>query len=173
VTVDAHKWLSAPMGAGVFLTPHGRDLTSAFRVAADYMPSAEASDPYLASAQWSRRFIGLKVFMSLAALGRRGYAAQIEHDCGLGERLRARLREDGWRIVNETSLPLVCFVPDEDFSSERLAAIARELETSGVAWVSVAQLGAQRALRACITSHRTTEEDIDALCAALAAARSR
>jgi aromatic-L-amino-acid/L-tryptophan decarboxylase len=173
VTVDAHKWLSAPMGAGVFLTRHGRDLTRAFRVTAHYMPSAEASDPYLASAQWSRRFIGLKVFMALAAAGRHGYAEQIEHDCRLGELLRARLREDGWRIVNETPLPVVCFVPDEDSASDRLPAIAREVEASGTAWISVAQLGAQRALRACITSHRSTEDDVDALCAALAAARSR
>jgi pyridoxal-dependent decarboxylase-like protein len=62
VTIDAHKWLSAPMGAGVFLTPHGEELTRAFRVATNYMPSAELADPYLMSAQWSRRFIGLRVF---------------------------------------------------------------------------------------------------------------
>jgi aromatic-L-amino-acid decarboxylase len=174
VTVDAHKWLSAPMGAGVFLTPHGRDLTSTFRVAADYMPSAEASDPYLASAQWSRRFIGLKVFMSLAGAGRAGYAAQIEHDCRLGDRLRARLRRDGWRVVNETPLPLVCFVPDhnEDSAVDRLNLIAREVEASRAAWISVAQLGGRHALRACITSHRSTEADVDALCDLLLSARA-
>ena len=114
VTVDAHKWLSAPMAAGLFLTRHPRDLVSTFRVETNYMPSAEAADPYLIGPQWSRRFIGLKVFMALAAIGRDGYAAQIEHDCGLGERLRARLRDDGWRIVNDTPLPLVCFVPASD-----------------------------------------------------------
>jgi aromatic-L-amino-acid/L-tryptophan decarboxylase len=174
VTVDAHKWLSAPMAAGMFLTRHGRDLTRAFRVAAHYMPSAEASDPYLTSMQWSRRFIGLKVFMSLAATGRGGYAAQIEHDCRLGDRLRERLRRDGWRIVNETPLPVVCFVPEEqeEGAGERLAAIARHVEASGLAWISVAQLGDRRALRACITSHRSTEADVDALCELLAAARA-
>jgi aromatic-L-amino-acid/L-tryptophan decarboxylase len=174
VTVDAHKWLSAPMGAGVFLTRHAQDLASTFRVAADYMPSAEASDPYLASAQWSRRFIGLKVFMSLAAAGRAGYAAQIEHDCRLGDRLRERLSGDGWRVVNETPLPVVCFVPDdaEGGAIDRLTAIARQVEASGGAWISVAQLGGRHALRACITSHRTTEADVDALCDLLAAARA-
>jgi aromatic-L-amino-acid decarboxylase len=173
VTVDAHKWLSAPMGAGVFLTPHAHDLTSTFRVVADYMPSAEASDPYLASAQWSRRLIGLKVFMSLAAAGRAGYAAQIEHDCRLGDRLRERLRHDEWRIVNETALPLVCFVPDDSAGGaiDRLTPIARLVEASGAAWISVAQLGGRHALRVCITSHRTTESDVDALCDLLASAR--
>ena len=174
VTVDAHKWLSAPMAAGLFLTRHPRDLVSTFRVETNYMPSAEAADPYLIGPQWSRRFIGLKVFMALAAIGRDGYAAQIEHDCRLGERLRARLRDDGWRIVNDTPLPLVCFVPasdDGDAAGAELAAIARHVVASGTAWISVAELAGRPALRACITSYRTTERDVDDLCDALRAAR--
>ena len=169
VTIDAHKWLSAPMGAGVFLTRHRQDLTRAFRVQTTYMPSAESADPYLMSAQWSRRFIGLKVFMALAAAGHAGYAAQIEHDCRLGDHLRSRLRDDGWQIVNDTPLPVVCFVPNEQATpAARLAEIARHVETSGKAWISVAQLAGRPALRACITSYRTTRPDIDALCQALA-----
>jgi aromatic-L-amino-acid/L-tryptophan decarboxylase len=164
VTVDAHKWLSAPMGAGVFLTRHPRDLASTFRVAAGYMPSAEATDPYLSSAQWSRRFTGLKVFASLAAAGRAGYAAQIERDCALGDRLRDRLRERGWEIVNRTPLPVVCFVPEGPADAAELARIAAAVEASGEAWISVAQLDGRPALRACIISHRTTEADVDALC---------
>jgi glutamate/tyrosine decarboxylase-like PLP-dependent enzyme len=136
------------------------------------MPSAEASDPYLSSAQWSRRLTGLKVFMSLAAAGQDGYATQIERDCELGDRLRARLRQDGWRIVNETPLPVVCFTTGEADSSETLESIARHVESSGVAWISVAELAGQPALRACITSYRSTVGDLDALCAELAAARA-
>ena len=171
VTVDAHKWLSAPMGAGIFLTRHSRDLTSTFRVAAGYMPSAESSDPYLTGAQWSRRFIGLKVFMSLAAAGRTGYAAQIERDCRLGDLLRARLRESRWQVVNDTPLPVVCFVPDAQADAAELARIAGAVESSGEAWISVAQLDGRPALRACIISHRTTEADVGALCDSLEHAR--
>jgi glutamate/tyrosine decarboxylase-like PLP-dependent enzyme len=172
VTVDAHKWLSAPMGAGIFLTRHPSDLTSTFRVAANYMPSAEASDPYLTSAQWSRRFMGLKVFMSLAAAGSVGYAAQIEHDCALGDHLRRRLRRDGWQIINDTPLPVVCFVPGSpgDGAGGWLSEIARDVQQSGIAWISVADLAGRPALRACITSHRSTAEDVEALCDALASA---
>jgi aromatic-L-amino-acid/L-tryptophan decarboxylase len=172
VTVDAHKWLSAPMGAGVFLTRHPRDLTSTFSVAAGYMPSAEATDPYLTSAQWSRRFIGLKVFMSLAAAGRAGYAAQIERDCRLGDLLRDRLRDGGWRLVNETPLPVVCFVPPESpADAAGLARIVAAVEGSGEAWISVAVLDGRPALRACIISHRTSEADVDALVDSLERAR--
>jgi aromatic-L-amino-acid/L-tryptophan decarboxylase len=172
VTIDAHKWLSAPMGAGMFFTRHRHALSRTFRTTANYMPSAEASDPYLSSAQWSRRLTGLKVFMSLAAAGVQGYAAQLEHDCHLGDLLRARLRQDGWRIVNETPLPVICFTPGDDESSERLESISRHVESSGVAWISVARLAGRSALRACITSYRTTEDDVEALCAELAAARA-
>jgi glutamate/tyrosine decarboxylase-like PLP-dependent enzyme len=172
VTIDAHKWLSAPMGAGMFFTRHGLALSRAFRTTANYMPSAEASDPYLSSAQWSRRLTGLKVFMSLAAAGQDGYAKQIERDCELGDHLRDRLRQDRWRIVNETPLPVVCFMPGENGSRETLESIARHVESSGVAWISVAELAGQAALRACITSYRSTVDDVDALCAELAAARA-
>jgi glutamate/tyrosine decarboxylase-like PLP-dependent enzyme len=173
VAIDAHKWLSVPMGAGMFLTRHGQALNQTFRTTASYMPSAEASDPYLSSVQWSRRFIGLKVFLSLAAAGQEGYATQLEHDCALADHLRSRLRQDRWRIVNQTLLPVVCFTPEEDDSSARLQSIARHVEASGLAWISVAQLAGRPALRACITSYRSTEADVDTLCAALAAARAQ
>jgi glutamate/tyrosine decarboxylase-like PLP-dependent enzyme len=158
------------MGAGIFLTRHADALGRTFRTTASYMPSAETSDPYLSSVQWSRRFIGLKVFMALAAAGRAGYAAQLERDCELADHLRSRLRRDRWLIVNETPLPVVCFTTD-DQSQANLASIAERVVDSGIAWVSVAQLAGHPALRACITSYRTTEKDIDSLCAALAAAR--
>jgi glutamate/tyrosine decarboxylase-like PLP-dependent enzyme len=158
------------MGAGILLTRHSDALSRTFRTTASYRPSAEASDPYLSSVQWSRRFIGLKVFMSLAAAGRAGYAAQLERDCELGDYLRSRLRRDGWLIVNETPLPVVCFTADDD-SQPKLAAIAQHVVESGVAWISVAQLADRPVLRACITSYRTAERDIDSLCAALAVAR--
>ena len=51
------------------------------------------------------------------------------------------------------------------------SALRALVESSGVAWISVAQLAGRPALRACITSYRSTEEDVEALCAALAAAR--
>jgi aromatic-L-amino-acid/L-tryptophan decarboxylase len=66
---------------------------------------------------------------------------------------------------------VVCFVPEEGNDIDRLASIARDVEASGAAWISVAELGGRHALRACITSHRSTEADLDALCEALAAAR--
>jgi glutamate/tyrosine decarboxylase-like PLP-dependent enzyme len=76
------------------------------------MPAATAGDtvdPYTTTAQWSRRAIGLKVFMALAELGINGFAALIEHQAQMGDYLRERLAKLGWEVVNETTLPVICF----------------------------------------------------------------
>ena len=44
------------------------------------------------SVQWSRRFIGLKLFLALAERGESGYAAMIEHQARMGDLLRESAR---------------------------------------------------------------------------------
>ena len=109
------------------------------------------------SAQWSRRFIGLKLFLALAQHGESGYAEMIEHQARMGDVLRESLKSAGWRIVNSTPLPLVCFTRDGLDTTEFLAAL-RERQ---IAWMSEARLGGVPVVRACITSFRTTEADIE------------
>jgi len=177
VTVDAHKWLSVPMGAGVFLTRHPDVLERTFRVAATYMPreaeGLDVHDPFAHSMQWSRRFIGLKVFLSLAVAGLDGYAAAMRHMVAMGEELRAALAAAGFLLVNRTPLPLVCFVEGDDPEGRHAPALAQAVVASGRAWVSsVALPGGRAAVRACITNFRTTEADVRALVSALSAARA-
>jgi glutamate/tyrosine decarboxylase-like PLP-dependent enzyme len=180
ITFDAHKWLSVPMGAGMYLTRHPGILERTFRVTAGYMPREGAvlpvADPYAHSMQWSRRFIGLKLFLSLAVAGWGGYEEAIRRQTAMGDRLRERLRQEGWTIVNDTPLPVVCFVDAgrEGRSASFLEAVAADVVASGEAWLSTVALGEMgSALRACITNYRTGPEDIDALVAALGGARSR
>ncbi len=180
ITFDAHKWLSVPMGAGIYLTRHPGILERTFRVAAGYMPREGAvlpvADPYAHSMQWSRRFIGLKLFLSLAVAGWAGYEDAIRRQTAMGELLRERLRREGWAIVNDTPLPVVCFVDAsrEGRSAAFLEAVAADVVASGEAWLSTVALGETGpALRACITNYLTGPEDVDALVAALGRARSR
>ncbi|MFN7921311.1 MAG: aminotransferase class V-fold PLP-dependent enzyme [Bryobacteraceae bacterium] len=165
ITFDAHKWLSVPMGAGLFLTRHRDILHRAFRTETAYMPKEgeglDIVDPHLHSMQWSRRFIGLKVFLSLAEAGWDGYARAIDHMTAMGALLRRELGGRGWHVVNETPLPVVCFVDDGGADSRE---IARRVVASGKAWISTTVLASSRvALRACITNFRTAEADIHAL----------
>ena len=180
ITFDAHKWLSAPMGAGLFLTRHSGLLERTFRVATPYMPREAGSlpvvDPYAQSMQWSRRFIGLKIFLSLAVAGWEGYEAAIRHQTAMGDRLREGLTGAGWTVVNETPLPLVCFAGSEKESRTPafLEAVAARVVASGDAWISTVALGGEAgtALRACITNYRTGPEDVDALIASLDRAKA-
>lgn len=161
ITCDAHKWFSVPMGAGMFFCRHADVVAEAFHAETSYMPGktlGPAADPYTASVQWSRRFIGLKLFLALAQHGESGYARMIEHQTHMGEVLRESLKGAGWRIVNATPLPLVCFTRDGLDTGRFLAALYERQ----IAWMSQVQLaGGEPVLRACVTSFRTTEQDIE------------
>jgi len=161
ITCDAHKWFSVPMGAGMFFCRHPETVAEAFRAETSYMPGKTAGpthDPYTTSVQWSRRFIGLKLFLALAEHGEAGYAEMIEHQARMGERLRESLRTAGWRIVNTTPLPVVCFTRDGLDTGRFLA----ELYRRQIAWMSEVRLaGGPPVVRACVTSYRTTESDIE------------
>ena len=113
--------------------------------------------------QWSRRFIGLKVFMSLAERGLGGYGRMIERQAELGEYLRTRLIAAGWSIMNRTPLPVICFTR-EGIDVKR---VLHELTMNQIAWMSPVSVNGREAIRACITSFRTTEQDIDRIVEAL------
>jgi len=165
VTWDAHKWLSVPMGAGMFLCRHPEALHVAFRTSTGYMPPdvRGADDPYLSTVQWSRRFTGLKVFLTLARLGREGVVARIDHQVAMGDLLRRELRADGWEIVNRTPLPVLCFrhprLQDRGAFERALADLYR----AGNVWISLVRAGGGPAFRACITSYRTGPEHVKRL----------
>lgn len=168
ITWDAHKWLSVPMGAGMFFCRHPEAVARAFAITTSYMPDAVADDtvdPYATTAQWSRRAIGLKVFMALAELGTGGYAELIERQTRLGDSLRERLRQLGWNVVNDTKLPVVCFThPDIKQGRCSTSEILHTISERGRVWISDVVLGEQeRVLRACITSFHTNESDLTCL----------
>jgi len=161
ITCDAHKWFSVPMGAGMFFCRHPESVSAAFHAETSYMPpktSDAAVDPYTNSIQWSRRFIGLKLFFAAAHYGEAGYIEMIERQTRLGNLLRHSLQQTGWQIVNATPLPLVCFTREGLDTTKFLAA----LHARQIAWMSQVQLaGGPPVLRACVTSFRTSESDVE------------
>jgi glutamate/tyrosine decarboxylase-like PLP-dependent enzyme len=159
ITCDAHKWFSVPMGCGMFFCRHPDSVAQSFRADVTYMPGKKSGpvfDPLTTSIQWSRRFIGLKLFMALAHGGESGLVEMIEHQTRMGDVLRESLLASGWRILNTTPFPLVCFTRDGLAIGDFLASL-RERQ---IAWMSEAQVGGTPVVRACITSFRTTESDI-------------
>jgi glutamate/tyrosine decarboxylase-like PLP-dependent enzyme len=159
ITCDAHKWFSVSMGCGMFFCRHVQSVAQAFRAEDSYMPSKGAEpvfDPYTTSVQWSRRFIGLKLFLSLAEKGESGYVEMIEHQAFMGNILRDALGASGWRILNSTPLPLVCFTRD----GLDITAFLASLRERNIVWMSETRLSGCPVVRACITSFKTSEADI-------------
>jgi glutamate/tyrosine decarboxylase-like PLP-dependent enzyme len=177
ITFDAHKWLSVPMGAGLYLTRRPGILERTFRIATAYMPKDAAGldvvDPHLHSMQWSRRFIGLKLFLSLLVAGWDGYADALRHQVAMSAFLRDCLVESGWRIVVDSPLAVVCFVwPGWNAGQHR--ELVRQVVAAGEAWISTTVLrGEETVLRACITNYRTQPEHVEALVRTLDAVRER
>lgn len=177
LTLDAHKWLATPLGAGMLFTRNRGALASAFHVDTPYMPRGalkQAIEPYQNSLQWSRRFAGLRLLLCLAVAGWDGYANAIRRQLALGQYLRTNLSDTGWQLLNDTPLPLACFSDQLDMGADdqvRLGAIAARVQASGKAWLNVVQLSNGRwALRACISNMTTAQVDVDLLIEALATA---
>jgi aromatic-L-amino-acid decarboxylase len=172
ITCDAHKWISVSMGGGMFFTRHPNAQRYVFAVDTPYVPkeSDAAPDGYASTLQWSRRFIGLKVFMTLALLGADGMAKQIEHHAEIADVLHERLEAAGWTIVSDSPLAVVCFTRDGIDVQSVAAAVVR----SGRSWISpLVRTGRPGALRACVCNYETSAADVAVLVEELALASSR
>jgi glutamate/tyrosine decarboxylase-like PLP-dependent enzyme len=171
LTIDAHKWFATTMACGMFITRHAASLPAAFRVQNDFMPPNDATaDPYVTSPQWSRRFLGLRLFLALAAAGWQGYAEHVERAKTLAALLKQQLEFRGWAVINDSPLAVLCILPPA--GSPDPATIVRRVLASGHAWISAATFESKPVIRACITNGTTTEQDVDILLSALAEACS-
>lgn len=171
ITFDPHKGLSLPYGTGAVFLREGSQLRSTFQPTAAYVASAGTpADPYCASLQWSRRFIGLRLLMPLLVGGWPAMAQRFEHQAAMADRLVQRLLERDFQIVFHSRLAIVCFV-DARPDAVTPTVIARRVAARGRAWLAATQVAGQPALRACVSSYATTERDLDILLDELDAAR--
>jgi glutamate/tyrosine decarboxylase-like PLP-dependent enzyme len=170
VTIDAHKWFATTMGCGMFVTRDASILSSTFQVSFSLMPSNVADlDPYVTTVQWSRRFLGLRLFLALAAAGWSGYAGHVERAVDLIESLKAKLLALGWRTPNGASLAILCIEPPP--GSRDVRSIVARVLASKAAWISIANFEGRDVIRACVTHGQTTPEDIARLVDELEAAK--
>jgi glutamate/tyrosine decarboxylase-like PLP-dependent enzyme len=179
ITIDAHKCMSVPMGAGLYLSRHPGWLRAIFATNPHYLPASSSdesvTEPYQESIQWSRRFSGLKILLLLMTSGWAGVADAIDSCFVQGIGLRAALKERGWLVMNKTPLPVVCFRDDltRGHLPSHHAAIVANVNRRGKAWISPVHLdGVGEVIRACVCNYRTAPHDIDVLIEELEEARS-
>lgn len=166
ITIDAHKWLATTMGCAIFITRHGHLLSEAFHASTSFMPSSVSGvDPYLNSVQWSRRFLGLRLFLALASAGWEGLGAHVERSVEVVARVKERLVAVGWTVANDSELAVLDAVPPADLGDVR--ELVRRVVAGGRAWVAPTTFEGRDVVRICATNGETTIEDVNALIAAL------
>jgi glutamate/tyrosine decarboxylase-like PLP-dependent enzyme len=176
ISFDPHKWLYTPQSSACLLVRDPAVLLRAFSIDAAYVrEDATISGRGLnigeLGPQWSRAFLALKVWLSLAAHGTDAYARRIAHDVELARYLDERVRaHPDLEPMCPVTLSIACFryapagagLSDSalDALNERLMIAIRR---DGRSFPSNAELGGRYCLRACLVNHRTEAQDIDAL----------
>lgn len=163
LTFDPHKWMSVPLGLGLLLTRHRGLLERTFAVGSTFVDNDDREpEPFTRSLRWSRGFAALKLLLPLSVSGWSGFEETLRYQVRLGHELRCRLAESGWQIVNDTPLPLVCFVPESraEQGPDQLRFIANTINSAGDARIFVVKTGGRHVLRACVTNYATTEADV-------------
>lgn len=168
ITFDAHKWMSVPMGTSIFITSNTEILGRTFSIETEYMPKdaekLEIIDPFSHSIQWSRRFIGLKVYLSLLFYGWDGYEEIISHQAEMAEILRKKLTQNNWTIMNKTTLPVVCFTDGKHGKDVNFTkTILDKIYQSRKSWLSIYPINNINTFRVCITNYNTSEKELDEL----------
>ena len=166
ITIDAHKWMATTMGCALFITRHGHLLSEAFHASTSFMPSSVSGvDPYLNSVQWSRRFLGLRLFLALACAGWEGLGEHVDRSVLVVDKIRERLVDRGWTVANDSVLAVLDVVPPAALGDVR--TLVRRVVASGRAWVAPASFEGRDVVRICATNGETSLDDVDALVAVL------
>jgi glutamate/tyrosine decarboxylase-like PLP-dependent enzyme len=171
VACDPHKWLFQPIDTGVVLIREPGLLERSFAYHASYLETADRGariDFLERGPENSRPQRALKLWLSIQAFGREGYAAMIDYNIRLAAYLEELVRTTPTLVLSAPrELSIVCWrvepqgVSGSDLDDLQIAVI-EEIERRGIAMVSNAQLlDGRPAIRACIVNFRTRAEDVE------------
>ncbi|WP_051791686.1 pyridoxal phosphate-dependent decarboxylase family protein [Amycolatopsis jejuensis] len=166
ITVDPHKMLFAPLEAGALLVKDMTKLRAAFAFSSSSTYLTAIDDDQLLDymdhgPQLSRGFKALKVWAALRTFGVDAFRSAAENCLTLAGRLGARVSADPTlELMNPVNLTAVCLrVPGR--SDEAHVELVTRLHDEGTALLGPARVRGRVGIRACVTNHRTTADDID------------
>ncbi|HPD93465.1 MAG: amino acid decarboxylase [Rhodobacter sp.] len=173
VACDFHKWMFVPYDCGLVLIRDEAAHRAAFAARPAYLAGQSAGlgggDPWFCDygIDLSRGNRALKAWAAIRAHGADGLGAAITRCCALAARMgqgveaRAPMRLAAPVVSNLCVFTADARLPAAD-QSARNTHIAQALQLSGEAVFSTTVIGGVTCLRAAITNHRTTPQDIDA-----------
>ena len=181
LSLDAHKWLYQPLDCSVLLYRDPAAARRAFSQTDDYAASL-TDDPieghvfFEETVELSRRVRALKLWLSLRYHGLDAFRESIAGNIAQARRLADLVdAEPDLERVAPVPLSAVCFRwtgGDPATLDQTNTAILDRVNRRGRVYLSNATVGGHFVLRACITNHRTTDADVDAVIEEVLAAAS-
>jgi len=182
ISLDAHKWLYQPLDCSMLLYRDEDAARRAFAYSAEYVKTA-SDDPIAGFAffdqtiELSRSFRALKLWLSLRYHGLTAFRAAIAENIEQAKLLAKLIdAEPSLELLAPVELSAVCFRwanAETDTLNDLNEEILREVNQAGRVWLSNASIRGAVGLRACITNHRTTEQDVRTVVEEVLAAADR
>jgi glutamate/tyrosine decarboxylase-like PLP-dependent enzyme len=163
---DGHKWLNVPYDCGyAFCSRPGAhadalSYTAAYLTRADDAPASGADY----TTESSRRARGFATWAALRELGRDGVAELVDRCCSLARRFADGLSAAGFEVVNDVALNQVLVSFGDDARTDH---VVRAVQEDGTCWMGATTWRDRRLMRISVSSHATTEADVDQSIAAI------
>jgi glutamate/tyrosine decarboxylase-like PLP-dependent enzyme len=162
LVLDPHKWLSVPVDCAVVLVRDLDGLRDAFSLVPPYLRSATGELPWYSEYVYdqTRPFRALKLWATLAGVGRDGIVARITRNVDHASRLADQIESsDDLELVAEPTLNVVAF--RHAGGDEVNRAIPGVVQSAGDVFLRGTVVHGAEALRACFMHHATTTDDVD------------
>jgi len=179
---DFHKWMYVPYDCGMVLIRDEAEHRAAFAARPSYLEGQDrglaGGDPWYCDygIDLSRGNRALKVWSALTTYGPERLGAAIARNCAQAKAMGDLVEAEGVMALLAPVVTNLCvFSADAGRTPAAQSAlnrrIAQDLQLAGDAVFSTVDIGGITGLRAAITNHRTSIGDIEAVIAAVAAAR--
>jgi glutamate/tyrosine decarboxylase-like PLP-dependent enzyme len=174
VTIDPHKWFYAPLDAGALLVKDHDALTRSFGMSPAYLTDqTDQKDErylfYVHGFEQSKRFRGLKVWMSFQHYGKTQIGSWIDRNIDQARHLHQRAGSEGFfESATEPVMSAVCIrYKLEGWDTERMRKfhhdVATRMERAGRFWFATTEMKGQAWFRINPVNLHTTIAHMDEL----------
>ncbi len=172
IACDFHKWMYVQYECGMVLIRNGAEHRAAFAARPAYLEGQSrglaGGDPWYCDygIDLSRGNRGLKVWTALMTYGHEGLGRAISDNCRLAAVMGQKVEQSAHMHLTAPVVSNLCvFTADARLDGAAQSAlnkkIAQDLQIAGIAVFSTTDVAGVTCLRAAITNHRTTVQDVE------------
>ena len=157
-SLDCHKWLNVPHDSAIAICRDREAMQAMFGVQAAYLVQGELREAYHYTPELTRRARGIEIWAALKHLGQDGLAEIIDNTCNFASGFAESLSEMGFEILNDVVINQIVATMDDD---DKLDEFIKKVQRSGKTWFGPTLWKGRKAFRISISSHATTQQDIN------------